>query len=325
MEPDISVIIPAHNEASWITRTIEAMAGACVTSARVEFVVVDDASTDGTAALLAHSSADIMRRWNVRIRIFRMQNRVGVPVARNWGATHASAEVLFITDAHVQPSSGWDRLVLENIRARRILAATVTQKGSGFHGYGCRLVVPSMGTYWNKEPVRALSEVQIAGCVGTAIPRDLFLQLGGYDSGMRLYGGAEPEFSIRAWLQGSEIMVVPWLMMQHRFKDQNERESFLAQTRPYMVHNSIRFGLLYLGDLGCLQLLRYFAARFPDHIERALQMIVSSDVWERRRFLEKRRERPFAWFVKRFGIKDEAGREILPGREILQGEELSCP
>jgi glycosyltransferase involved in cell wall biosynthesis len=318
VEPAISVIIPAYNEASWITQTVASMAGTRETDARLEFVVVDDASTDDTAAVVAHSSADLSRRWDVRLRIFRLERRAGVPVARNWGAHHASAEILFITDAHVCPSGGWDHRVLQHIRANRILAATLTDKDSRFYGYGCRLTLPSMGVYWNKGPVRELFPAQIASCAGTAISRELYMRLGGYDSGMPLYGGAEPEFSVRAWLQGAEVMVVPSLLVKHRFKDRNERTAFVEKVHVFMVHNSMRFGLLYQSDLGCLQLMRYFAAYFPESIERAIQMLSSSNLWERRRFLERRRERPFDWFVNRFGIKDEAGREVL------QGDELAC-
>jgi glycosyltransferase involved in cell wall biosynthesis len=279
--------------------------------ARLEFVVVDDASTDGTAACLAHSAPDLEQRENIKLRIFRLEKRSGVPAARNWGAMHACADLLFITDAHVRPSPGWDRIVLQQVRPKRVLAATISQRSTGFLGYGCRLATPVMGTYWNKGPFPGISPVQIAACAGAAISRELFMRLGGYDCGMPIYGGAEPEFSVRAWLQGAEVMVLPTLLVEHRFKPQSELRAFVEETRAIRVHNSLRFGLLYLSDLACLQLVRYFASRFPDEIAGAMKMIADSDVWQRRRLLEARRERSFNWFVKRFGIKDEAGPEIL--------------
>jgi hypothetical protein len=44
------------------------------------------------------------------------------------------------------------------------------------------------------------------------------------DSGARLHCGAEPDFSVHAWPQDFEIIVVPWLLVQRRVKGPNERQ-----------------------------------------------------------------------------------------------------
>lgn len=310
MSPEISVIIPAHNEASRLAATVEAIAESRARDSQIEFVIVDDASTDGCTQL-AQFTKHRLRDPRIEIRIYRFTDRVGVPQARNWGAKQAAGATLVITDAHVRFVPGWDKLIGEHLRPNRILTGTIKEENTTFRGYGCRLAVPFMGTYWNKGPISAISPVQIASCSGTVISRELFMRLGGYDSGMVLYGGAEPEFSVRAWLNDAEVMVVPQLLVEHRFKPRKERELFVEQARTYMVHNSIRFGLLYLSELSSLQLVSYFARRFPDRLQRAMQMLASSDIWMRKTFLEKQRCRPFEWFVQRFGIKDELGREII--------------
>jgi hypothetical protein len=128
---------------------------------------------------------------------------------------------------------------------------------------------------------------------------------------MMLYGAGEPEFSVRAWLHGAEILAVPELQVQHEFKPKDELTKFIGEVRPFWVHNCIRFGLLYLSELGCLQLLRYYARTFPAFFPGALCRINSSDVWERRTFLETQRARSFAWFVDYFGMKNQIGEEIV--------------
>jgi GT2 family glycosyltransferase len=168
-----------------------------------------------------------------------------------------------------------------------------------------------MGTYWNRDVVPQPAPVQIAACPATALPRALFERLGGYDEGMRLYGAAEPEFSLRAWLHGAEVLLVPGLRIEHRFKPKRERQEFLGEVRPFMVHNSLRFGLLYLSEPACLQLLRYNARKFPNLFDAAIRMVEASDVWQRRATLEKRQQRSFAWFVRHFGLRDQAGEAIL--------------
>jgi glycosyltransferase involved in cell wall biosynthesis len=245
------------------------------------------------------------------VHLSRLPSRCGVPRARNYAARLATGDVLFVTDAHVRFPAGWDAIVQEHLRPDRILAGAVSQANTPFVGYGCQLVVPFMGTYWNKEPPPGLTEVQIAACPATVLSRDLFNRLGGYDEGMIMYGAAEPEFSLRAWLYGAEVMLVPQLLVEHRFRPPHERVAFVRGVREHMVGNSLRFGLLYADEDGAFQLLRYYALKFPNLFHQALATVERSDVWRRRTELEAMLARPFSWFVEHFGLKDKAGGEIL--------------
>ena len=274
-------------------------------------MIADDQSSDDTEGHLRRAAAELLREPRIDIKVSRLDERHGVPGSRNRAAALASAEVLFITDAHVRFVQGWDRAVLDLIKPDCILAGAITEENTKFVGYGCRLVVPFMGTYWNREPIKEPVEVQIAACPATALHRTLFQKLGGYDPGMCLYGAAEPEFSVRAWLHGAKILAVPQLKVQHRFKPKAERQAFIGEVRPFMVHNSIRFGLLYLSEFGSLQMLRYYARKFPNLFEPAMKMVAASDVWRRRAALERQRKRPFTWFVRHFGLKDSIGGEVL--------------
>ena len=309
--PDISVVIPARNEGSKIATTIQAIARARTTDARVEFVVVDDASTDGCIAKLVSSVPRLLEERRIDIRVCRLEQHSGNYRARNQAAALASADILFITDAHVKFSEGWDELVLDNACADHILAATVTQEGTPFRGYGCWLLVPMMTTTWNRSNKGRLAPTHVAPCSATVISRDLFDRLGGYDPGMLQYGAGEPEFSVRAWLYGAEVRSLPELNIEHDFRPRSELSAFLSRVRCDWVHNCIRFGLLYLSELGCLQMLRYYARAFPAVFQKALAMVDKSDVWERRVLLEQKRQYSFDWFVKRFGIRDQIGGEII--------------
>jgi glycosyltransferase involved in cell wall biosynthesis len=311
VKPDISVLIPARNEQDRIGKTIRAISRARTTGGRLEFVVVNDASEDDSIDRLIAGVPDLLEEPNIDIRLGHLDEHSGVYRARNEAALHASADILFMTDAHVRFSRGWDRLVLEHVRPDRVLSATIFHRGTGARGYGCRLVVPFMGTQWNSEPVAGIAPVQIAPCIGTVLTRSLFDRLGGYDRGMLVYGAGEPEFSLRAWLHGAEIQVVGELEVEHRFKPQDEMLDFLAELREFWVHNCLRFGLLYLSELGCMQVLRYYAQNFPNITPTALARVEQSDIWERRALLESQRERSFTWFVQRFGITDQLGRDML--------------
>jgi glycosyltransferase involved in cell wall biosynthesis len=311
MQPDISVVIPAHNEGPRLVRTIDSIAGTRSTNARVEIVIADDQSEDDTEGHLRAAWPDLRRHPRLDVHVSRLPQRSGVPRSRNHAASLAQADILFITDAHVQFPQGWDALVYRHTRADRIVAGAITEDNTPFVGYGCKLVVPFMGTYWNKEPVRRPKQVQVAACPAMVLPRDLFSRLGGFDDGLIMYGAAEPEFSVRAWLSCVEIILVPSLQVGHRFKPPQERVAFVRDMREYMVRNGLRFGLLYASEAGALQLLRYYSLKFPNLFAQALAAVQRSDVWARRAQLQAELPRQFPWFVDHFRLKDQAGGDIL--------------
>jgi hypothetical protein len=87
----MSVIIPARNEAALIRQTIEAALAACsALAAEAELIVVDNASVDQTAAIVAEFGAPVRRVLCARL---------GSAAARNAGAQAARGTVLVFVDA----------------------------------------------------------------------------------------------------------------------------------------------------------------------------------------------------------------------------------
>ncbi len=303
--PAISVIIPIRNEFGQLGSTIQSLCDGATSASALEIVVVDDASDDRPSLPIDHCCG------RATLHMVRLRKRSGVAKARNFGVSCAQGRVLFITDAHCEFSRGWDEQLQASVRHNNIVAATIADPQSSFRGYGCNLVVPFMGTRWNRTWNSKGATVQIASSAGTALTRQLFRKLGEYDEGMIIYGAAEPEFSVRAWLSGAEVVLNPDVLVFHRFKLRRERNRFLKHLRPQMIHNSLRFGLLYLSELACLQMIRHFLMQFPSACFQALQQIYQSDVWNRRVYLEKRLIRSFNWFADYFALRDQVGNPIL--------------
>ena len=85
----LSFIVPAHNEQACLGRTLQAIhESARVTGRPYEIIVVDDASTDDTAA--------IARQHNARVVSV---NHRQIAATRNSGARAAGGEYLFFVDA----------------------------------------------------------------------------------------------------------------------------------------------------------------------------------------------------------------------------------
>jgi hypothetical protein len=220
-----------------------------------------------------------------------------------------------LTDSHVELSQDWDLEIRAMYEPGRILATTIADRDATWRGYGCRLIVPHMGTRWYVEPPRPRPFVEVASSAGTVVSRDLFRTIGGYDRGMIGYGGFEPEFSVRAWRSGAEIVVAPTIEVRHRFKSPSERVAAVREARTNMVHNCVRFGIVHLPEVMILEMVRLHACEYPNHIHDALRMLEAHAAWQRRETLNKRLTYSFEWFVERFGLRDQIGDAIPIGVE----------
>lgn len=92
-----SVIIPALNEGSGITASIEALLKQTVPRSDYEIVVVDNASTDDTAEIAKSSGAD---------RVILEPSR-GTNIARARGVHESEGEIVAFLDADCVPPANW--------------------------------------------------------------------------------------------------------------------------------------------------------------------------------------------------------------------------
>jgi glycosyltransferase involved in cell wall biosynthesis len=85
----LSFIIPAHNEERYLAATLVALRDAIASiNIAYEVIVVDDASTDATAAIAVAHDAQVLR----------VEHR-HIAATRNAGAQHAQGDVLIFIDA----------------------------------------------------------------------------------------------------------------------------------------------------------------------------------------------------------------------------------
>ncbi len=104
--PDITHVIPAHNEERFLPRTLESVRRAVEAfDGTVEVIVVDNVSTDDTAAVARGYGATVVREETRRIA-----------AVRNAGAAAARGRILTFADA--------DSMVSENffVEAHRLLS-----------------------------------------------------------------------------------------------------------------------------------------------------------------------------------------------------------
>ncbi|MCL4303480.1 MAG: glycosyltransferase [Anaerolineae bacterium] len=138
--PRLSILIPARNEAAVIGQTVRGLLAQAYP--RFEVIVLDDNSSDGTAALaLAAAQGD------PRLRVLHGQSLPSGWLGKNWAchqlAQAASGDWLIFTDADVRWSPGaLAALAAEMVRTQAdLLTVWPTQETQS---WGERLVVPLM-------------------------------------------------------------------------------------------------------------------------------------------------------------------------------------
>ena len=103
--PEVTVVVPARNAAATIGRTIDALLGQDFEGSS-EIVVVDDASTDETAAIAAARGLEPLS----------LEAQTGPSGARNAGVAAGSGRLLAFTDADCVPAPEWLRAGVEALR-----------------------------------------------------------------------------------------------------------------------------------------------------------------------------------------------------------------
>jgi len=94
----LSVVAPAHNEVDNLPRLVEEIAAALAQREyHWEVIITDDASTDGTAAVLRD-----LRNKHPQLRVLSMRQRSGQTAAVDAGLHHARGTFIATLDADLQ-------------------------------------------------------------------------------------------------------------------------------------------------------------------------------------------------------------------------------
>ena len=257
-----------------------------------EIVVVDDVSTDGSAESLVGGDE--------RVRVITPPERLGVARARNLGAREAAGDALAFADAHVAVPEGWFEPALEALSRPGVGAVgpvISSMEDPAKKGHGFRWVDPSFKIAWlGPEGTEPYPVPFLVGCF-SAVRRDLFLALGGFDEGMPVWGMEDAEIGLRLWTLGYECLLLPGVDVQHLFR----RKHPYAVGWEVVLHNMLRTAVLHFSRERLAKVVAATArnAAFP----AAFARLAESDVWERRARLREQRVRDDDAFFERFGME----------------------
>lgn len=94
--PSISVIVPIYDAADYLQRCVQSLLGQTLDN--MEFIFVDDCSTDNSYALLAELTTQYQTDLNL-VKIVRHEKNMGSAAARNTGLSYARGKYIGWVDA----------------------------------------------------------------------------------------------------------------------------------------------------------------------------------------------------------------------------------
>ena len=270
--PAVSIVIPCKNEGTNIFNTVSSILEA-PTDLTFEALVVDDGSTDGCCHFLQQ------KNWCQKIRLIN-SGGVGACRARNQGAYSAQSEYLLFCDAHIFVQPFWlDRLIecFTDTDIGIVSPAIASSSDKHAVGYGMTLT-EDFGVRWLPHPGR-ISPALIApgGCA--MVNRAVFLQLGGFDEGLKIWGHEDVELSLRYWLLGYKILINPNVEIAHVFRGSHPYQV----TMDHIFYNYLRIGLCHFNAERIKKILRLIKTH--PQAEEIICEIMLGEIWARRKKL----------------------------------------
>lgn len=257
--PGCTILIPAHNEEIVIGQTIEAMLNLAYPKDRLEIIVINDGSTDGTKNVIQ----SYMEK-DSRVKIYDIpkgQGGKGKSRALNLGVKQASHEIIAIYDADNTPDPNALKYLVVELEKNRELGAVLGK-------FRTRNKNATLLTkFINIETLSFQSMLQagrwemhrISTLPGTnfVIRRSLIDQLNGWDEDALT---EDSELSIRIYQAGYKIKFIPyaityeqepqewkiWIRQRMRWvRGNNYVISKFFREIPHFKNKRLAFDLLY--------------------------------------------------------------------------------
>jgi GT2 family glycosyltransferase len=211
-DPTVSIVVPAYNASATISRCLAACAAQ--TYPAHEIIVVDDGSTDGTAAVARAVPGTIVIA----------QVNAGPATARNAGARAATGDLVVFTDADCVPHPDWIEALADTLPPTVAgLGGTYALANPESWLAGCiqaEIAARHAGFMDGLPPEAAAVDVDFLGSFNVAFRRDVFLAAGGFDPRFRAASAEDNDLSYRLTAAGQTLCFTPAAVVAHYHPEQ---------------------------------------------------------------------------------------------------------
>jgi len=208
--PFCSVIIPTLGRSKPLANCLAALAAQDYPSDSFEVIVVDDGSPT--------SPEEVVAPFRGRLDLTVIAQRHAGPArARNTGAERATGALLAFTDDDCVPAAGW----ISALAARYV--ASPEQAIGGLitcalshnrYAIASQVLITYLYEYFNSHNSQT-GGVRFLTSNNLAIPRELFLQIGGFDTAFPSAAAEDRELCERWHRMGFQLAYAPEAVVEH--------------------------------------------------------------------------------------------------------------
>jgi GT2 family glycosyltransferase len=244
MTASVLYVVPTFNRAANLPVTIGAIAAQRWPDACKSILVVDNASTDNTAEILA----DLASRLPFPLEHLRKKPE-GPTVARNIGLSRGRDRYVALVDSDVELDPGWTEATVGAMDADPALAQVGGKLVFGhnpgvLNSYGG--VLGRFGLAWDRaegEPAASCAAPMDTLWINTSavlLRPEPVLDVGGFDAGF-FYAYEEPDLGLRLAIAGWRSRVIPTAVALHHV------DTLVVESHPdFVFHyckNRLRMGI----------------------------------------------------------------------------------
>ncbi|EDQ90874.1 uncharacterized protein MONBRDRAFT_23972 [Monosiga brevicollis MX1] len=295
--PTTSVIFVFYNEPlSPLYRSIHGVLDRTPEHLLHEIILVDDGSD---ADYLKKDFEDYIKLLP-KTKLVRKSERSGLMDARSYGAEVATGDTITFLDAHIEVSKGWLEPMMARINEdRKHVVMPIIDSidpdsfnymrgGLDILGFSWGMGQKSIGSRRRTRVEPMPSPIMAGGLF--SMDRKYFFDLGGYDPGMKLYGGEELEISFRIWQCGGTLECIPCSRVGHVFRTGAYWKGQVYTVPGHViVKNKLRAAEVWMDEY------KEVVQRVMPPLPRGMDLGDLSAMQEIRR---KFQCKPFKWFLK---------------------------
>ncbi len=210
MLPYVSVVVPARNEESFITRCLQALQAQDYPRERFEVIVVDGESTDATSKevremALAYGIPDV----------FKSNPSHTTPAGFNIGILNAGGEIIIKVDGHTRVDPDFISASVKALQdsGADAVGGRIRTRGHGPEGRAIAMAMTSpfgvgdAAFRHSENPGSEPRAVWTDSVPYAAYRRDVFSQIGGFAEDIEF--GEDDEFNYRLREKGGRILLSP--------------------------------------------------------------------------------------------------------------------
>lgn len=234
----ISIVIPNYNGVELLgknlQRVIEVAGELCQ-----EIIIVDDASTDDSVAMIKRLFASELKKS--RLKIIRNKTNQGFSSSANLGVKAAKGKIVVLLNSDVYPEKGFLNAVLPHFKDDKVLGVGFMDKSIE----SSKVVLRGRGIGWwergfyvhSRGEVDKTDTAWIAGG-SAAFRKKIFLQLGGFSPIYNPFYWEDIDLSYRAVKAGYRILFEPRAVVIHEHEKGAIRQKFTTQQRQLVAYRN---------------------------------------------------------------------------------------